>query len=325
MTTEEKELLAHVPSDGSGIGNRTLVKLLRWPKSKYDGVRDALIAKGVLRAGPGAGGSVKRASALHEEQRLQEVLASLGGAVGNVTLLRALGWSENRYYAVRDRLIDQGALQKGPGRGGSVKLVEQDEDDGGIPGDLLEEPEARPGYASEADLYEPIECVLREHWVKDKSFQWSHVANTARQGGRSTGGKWTRPDLTVLSLRRYRYVPGVHLEVWSFEVKTLENLDVSAVYEAVAHARFATRAYVVFPFAEEPSREQAELLAAVEEEAVRHGVGVITMVDPAHYETWEERVTALRSEAEPDRINTFIGQQISADAQSDLQDQLRGS
>ena len=44
-----------------------------------------------------------------------------GASIGNQALRQALGWNEQRYQAARDALVDAGKLEKGRGRGGSVK------------------------------------------------------------------------------------------------------------------------------------------------------------------------------------------------------------
>jgi hypothetical protein len=53
------------------------------------------------------------------------------------------------------------------------------------------------------------------------------------------------------------------------------------------------------------------LLTRVEEEASRHGVGLVTAGDPADYETWEERVEAVYTEPSPHALNDFISLQFS--------------
>lgn len=118
-------------------------------------------------------------------------------------------------------------------------------------------------------------------------------------------------------------MPGLHLEVWTFEIKTTEAVDVSSVYEAVAHARFATRSYLVFPWPARPTPDQNERLDAIRGEAERHGIGLIVFVNPGDYETWQEHVPPARTRAEFSRIDEFIAQQISDEAKSDLQEQLR--
>ena len=57
------------------------------------------------------------------ESRLLDLVPPTG-SVGNVTLLRALsaeGWGEEQYWAIRQRIMDSGALVPGRGRGGSVR------------------------------------------------------------------------------------------------------------------------------------------------------------------------------------------------------------
>ncbi len=46
-----------------------------------------------------------------------------GSAIGNTSLREQLGWEEAAYVAVRDELVAAGVLEKGKGRGGSVKRV----------------------------------------------------------------------------------------------------------------------------------------------------------------------------------------------------------
>ena len=50
-------------------------------------------------------------------------LQRLGGSAGNARLREALGWDERTYAAVRSRLINDGIVTPGRGRGGSVTFV----------------------------------------------------------------------------------------------------------------------------------------------------------------------------------------------------------
>ncbi len=45
-----------------------------------------------------------------------------GSALGNSTLRKELRWPESRYWEIRDDLLRQGLIQRGRGRGGSVRL-----------------------------------------------------------------------------------------------------------------------------------------------------------------------------------------------------------
>src|SRR5580700_12265091 len=89
-----------------------------------------------------------------------------GGHAGNVTLQRELGWEEETYWTIRDRLVDAGLLELGRGRGGSVSLVTQ------APPVQATTPESTspplpltsPQRISEGELYDPVAEVLRKQW-----------------------------------------------------------------------------------------------------------------------------------------------------------------
>lgn len=71
--------------------------------------------------------TIKGWSVLLNEMTAEQILAlesrpdlvPATGSVGNVTLLRALsaeGWGEEQYWAIRQRIMDSGALVPGRGR-----------------------------------------------------------------------------------------------------------------------------------------------------------------------------------------------------------------
>ena len=85
----------------------------------------------------------------------------------------------------------------------------------------------------------------------------------------------------------------------------------TVVYEALAHRRAATRAYVLLHV---PAARQTELQDVVDEiclEAKRVGIGVIVAEIPEDYQTWEELVEAVRHEPDPQRLNDFLAKQVS--------------
>jgi hypothetical protein len=56
-------LFAHLPADGSPIGNGSLREMLGWNEKRYLAARQPLIDAGRVLTGKGRGGSVKRAVA----------------------------------------------------------------------------------------------------------------------------------------------------------------------------------------------------------------------------------------------------------------------
>jgi hypothetical protein len=243
------------------------------------------------------------------ERTLLQTVQAHGGNAGNVTLLNELRWPADEYWGVRDRLVTSGELLLGRGRGGSVRLNEQ----------------PTVGTApvvgiAEVDLYDPMAAVLRTQWSRDQRLGNFLVANTARQGRRPTGGTWTRPDIVVVSLTTLPFVPAKHFDLVTFEIKPWAALDVTAVYEALAHYRAATRSYVLahVPELEQQAEASQQLLERIYEEANRHGVGLIIASEPGNYETWDTRVDAEYHEPSPHTLNDFISSQLSDEAKEQL-------
>ncbi|MFM2056280.1 MAG: hypothetical protein RLY71_665 [Pseudomonadota bacterium] len=244
------------------------------------------------------------------------------GTISNKLLRQKLGttWSEAMYWAIRNMLIEQGKLEKGTGKGGSVRKVT-----GTTSADTeilraasattnstpTEAPQSAPDYAKENNLYHPIATVLRNQWSKDQGYDDSLFEITAQQGSRPTG-KWTRPDITAVGYKTFPYLPGRHLDVITFEIKTFLNTDITAAYEALAHRRAATKSYIVAHLPSEKREPSSEILLAIQEESRRLGLGLILIDgDPSDYEAWEQILEATRIEPDPSKLNEFIAQQTT--------------
>jgi hypothetical protein len=162
--------------------------------------------------------------------------------------------------------------------------------------------------------------VLRTEWARDNRFREWIVEITARQGRRETGGKWTRPDLTVVSSTTLLYYPTKLFDVTTFEVKPSDGFDVTAVYEALAHRRAATRSYVLvhIPPAQQALDTVQSAIEQVSTEAKRHGIGVIVASDPASYDAWDEKVEAVRHEPDPLLLNEFLAIQLSETTKGEI-------
>lgn len=235
-----------------------------------------------------------------------------GHSIGNKSLREALAWEQDLYLAVRSKLIEDGTVTTGRGRGGSVrrlKVVSAIENE--VENQRDEQELQHDAFPNEASLYQPIIDVLRERWVKDQPFDQFVVENTS-QGGRRADGIWTRPDITVAAMTTYTYVPGRHLDIVSFEIKHHTGFNVTAIYEALAHRRSATRAYVLAYIPDEKLPVyQDTVLADVQDEAARHGIGLIIAGDPNDFDTWEIKEDGTAFPPDPSRLNSFIRNQLS--------------
>jgi hypothetical protein len=236
-----------------------------------------------------------------------------GTHVGNIWLRKErLKWEAGVYLAIKKRLLDKGAISLGRGQGGSVRRTE-------VVGPAWPEPLVDVGQAahveqtflSENSLYAPIGQVLVTRWAADQPFDNVLVEQTDR-GGRRADGVWSRPDFTIAAMTSYTYVPGRHFDVVTFEVKHHTGFDVTAIYEALAHRRSATRSYVLayIPEAMSPAFEDS-ILPDVREEASRQGIGLIVAGDPGDYDTSSVLEDATRVNPDPARMNAFIRSQLS--------------
>lgn len=232
---------------------------------------------------------------------------------GNVTLMEELQWEPDLYWPIRNRLLDKGLVEKGKGKGGSVRKVQLSEQP--IPAPVAEIPVQEgvppqqppaPVKLREIDLYPKIVETLKNSWIKDHGIDDCMIEITAMRGKTETGGKWSRPDITMVSYTTYAYVPGKHFDVITFEVKIADGFDVTAVYEALAHRRASTRAWV---FLYVDSNELDALAAEIEDvldEAKKHGIGLIVATDLEKYETWDEKLSAIKTEPDPAKLNEYL-------------------
>lgn len=263
-----------------------------------------------------------------DQQAVLDHLPADGSTMGNGALQRKLGWETDRYFSVRNSLADDGLIVRGRGRGGTVRRVDTVAPEAKTVSVVVEDgtdPTAtiEATLKSELELYEPMRTVIAGDWADDHRWDPLAVEVTALQGRRATGGMWSRPDIVSIEVRTFEYVPGKHLEIASFEIKASNAVNVQAVYEALAHRRAATRAYVLCHTPSDLSARLEETISDVAEAARSHGIGLVTAGDPGDYETWEELVEAQRVEPDPERLNTFIGTQLTAKTRSKVSKRLR--
>ena len=254
------------------------------------------------------------------KSQLLDAVPEDGRNVGNKTLRDGLGWDSDTYRAVRDRLINDGDLVLGRGKGGSVRRLRA-EPTGGT---AVVANVADGDIPDEASLYDPMLEAIRSGWTKEQPFDHVIVEDTSR-GGARPDGIWSRPDITVLASTMYTYVPNKHFDVITFEVKHYKRLDVTAVYEALAHRRSATRAYVLVYVPDEilPQLENPTL-ADIADEAIKHGVGFIIAGDPTDYDTWDVREVASIVTPDPARLDKFIRNQLSEGTRDQIVRWFRG-
>ncbi|MDJ0405132.1 hypothetical protein QNA23_16685 [Rhodococcus erythropolis] len=256
----------------------------------------------------------------NDEYSLYQALPLDGSTQGNIYTRRLLGWGTPRYLRARTELIRKKAVVVGPGGGGSLRRAHDGQaslDPGDSPIETVGGVSI-PSRVREIHLYGPLVETLSNFWSHDTRSNSIVVEDTSSQGRRVTGGRWTRPDIVSVNLKKYDYLPGKYIEIVSFEVKPADQINVTAVYEALAHRRSVTHAYVLLHIPQVRRDSLADDLESVRLVAAEHGVGVITFGDQGDYSTWSTVEPAVRVDTTPERLNDFIETQLSSESKQKI-------
>jgi hypothetical protein len=132
------------------------------------------------------------------------------------------------------------------------------------------------------------------------------VENIARKPG--PAGRWTRPDLCMGCVARYRFAPLPQLDLFSFELKMPSGCNMLAVHEALAHGATSHFAYLCLylPY----GADEEKNLNAMLEQAQRHGVGIIRMLDPRDFGSYVRLLEARRGLPAPGKIDAFVEERM---------------
>ena len=252
----------------------------------------------------------------HDEYHLLLALPDDGTPIGSVAARSKLRWSKSKYGKAKNGLLDKQLVSRGVGGGGTLRRATVAEDSNIF--------DSRNGIVTvtppvaELQLYAPVLETLRGAWSEDRDFEPLAIEDIANLGRRSTGGKWTRPDLVAVGVKEFQLVPDRLFEIITFEVKPASQIDVIAVYEALAHRRSATHSYVLIHVPSTLSDYAERNVAKVLDTAKEHGIGVITFAEADDYETWTQHLEATKVDSSPDQMNAFNENNLSLDGQRDV-------
>lgn len=255
-------------------------------------------------------------------------------------LRNRLDFNFPQYQTLEQSLVDNGTeyggktykLARKRGRCGGLFLVEVKEgkqeahtspsgDAGVSERQDGQAPEKPPGKQREEDFYKRLVELIQSEWKAKPGMKAVFVHETARQGRRQTGGRWTRPDITVLTVSKWSFssIPEGHVR--TIEVKKFDALDRTAIFEALAHrakAHFAYLAIVDVP--DEIPAEKQKSFEEILEESARYGIGIITLTK--EWRLTEELVPTL-SNSNPEDIDDFlINGGIPSDKRREFENEL---
>ena len=259
------------------------------------------------------------------KQKLYELTPSDGDAIGNPTLREALQtaipeekFSLDDYWDLRNSLITEGKLEKGRGRGGSVRRVLTVAEPLAASVDsTTPAAEIVKVAATEASFYEPFKKCIQEGYVPDNDLKPWVCEITAFQGRRNTGGIWTRPDVTLIAIQTFAFVPTKQFDVITFEIKPSIETAMEGVYECAAHSAFANRSYLAFP--DSDAYDTNPLFDRIVDECERFGLGLVLFKDVGDWDTYNFEIAAKRNNPDPRGVNDFIKGQISEKSREEIQ------
>ena len=229
------------------------------------------------------------------------------------------------YWETRNSLVEDGELRTGRGRGGMVArtppadtAVSEDPKSSSSATGVVDEEADR---LAERELYDDFHNTIRESFARDRQLDDFVSEITAFQGRRKTGGKWTRPDVTLVAVNTYQFLPGKRVEVFTFELKPKGGASIEGVFETAAHSLFAHKSFLAIHFGEDD--DWTEELERIERECERFRVGFLLFGSPSDWDTFEVRVEPERHSPDHADIDDFIKTQLSEQNQERLRKLIR--
>jgi hypothetical protein len=327
LSESARKILEILPKDGSMVGNISLRKRLRLDASEFFQAKRELQKQGTVVTGAGRGGSIGlakvsgppsqlsgppsqpsgrrsiKAELSESAKKILEVLPKDGSMMGNISLRNRLGLDTSEFQKAKLQLQEQGKVVVGKGKGGSIGLVEIS-----IP---ISKPIIISGVKSESELYPHIKKYFDEEWgpgYTTPDYYCSIITATTK--GHRIRGLWSRPDVSILTVTKYQFLPTKLVEVTTIEAKRYGDATPQAVFETASHSKFAHQSYLIIEWLEDTNIDDTdnENVKRILKEAQRFGIGIIQMKNNRGKWEFRDMLDPQRHEPEPEDCNTFIEQ-----------------
>lgn len=277
---------------------------------------------------------IETAPVLDDEAIFLGCLRRLGGDVNSGRLRKELGWEQGRFLKVRNQLLANGQILKAHGGPGgktiippaviaaTIEAVESREhqDVGqsvGVEGVPCSGADVAAAAGPEFALYGPMLEQIDQNWSRSEGYYSCITRNTANGGRKPTGGKWTRPDISMIAMQKFKFLKNSIIDVISFEIKPRQKIGVEGVFEALSHRQYVNRSYLVFNCNSDQFNASPESIR-VTDLAEQYGIGVILADKPNDYESWDERVYGRRWDPDPSDLNEFLQNVFSANDHDEI-------
>ena len=248
-------------------------------------------------------------------EELLRLLPRDGGSIPNRAALAMLSKRLGRpiandaYLEARDHLWEKGLVGRVRGQGGSICLI-------GETGNAEAEPEESSEQGiSERKLMAPFHRALKTSFLSTLDLPRDApdpiIEDISMRGPKR--GIWARPDFVFVSVSKFAVLPGAHVDVHVFELKNEAGGGMKAVHEALAHARFANFAHLVWYVPENSPREVE--LDQISSHCGLHGVGFCRMRSLEQLEVLQD---AKRTPTTALEVDGFLESRLSASGRDAL-------
>jgi hypothetical protein len=255
-------------------------------------------------------------------EELLRLLPRDGGSIPNraalAMLSKRLGTpvASDKYFEARDALLNKGLVGRVRGQGGSIYLIAD------TPSAAPEPDDPTDTGIPERQLMAPLHAALKTSFRASLDLPRDApdpiIDDISMRGPKK--GVWARPDFVFVSVSTFAVLPGAHVDVHVFELKNEAGAGVRAVHEALAQARFANFAHLVWYLPDGSPRvpELEELIT----HCGLHGVGFCRMKTPGTLEVLQE---AKRTTTTPLEIDGFLESRLSGDSKQKLAEAIKRS
>lgn len=206
------------------------------------------------------------------------------------------------YFKARDALLDKGLVGRVRGQGGSIYLIADTPEITSEPDDTADT--GIPERKLMGPLHAALKTSFRASLDLPRDAPDPIIEDISTRGPKK--GVWARPDFVFVSVSKFAVLPGAHVDVHVFELKNEAGAGVRAVHEALAQARFANFAHLVW-YLPEGSPREPELEELVTHCGL-HGVGFCRMKAMGTLEVLQD---AKRTTTTPLEVDGFLESRLS--------------
>jgi len=260
----------------------------------------------MVKESTGAKDKEKIAELSAHARKLWKLIPQDGSFVTNLSLrhkLRPAGFSTEDYWKHRKELLDRDLIQIKRGRGGSVARTQEL-----VKEDRIKAPKGL--VKDEGKLYGELKQWLMKNRVADtqQSGGQAWVVVTGKPGKwKRRSGRWSRPDVVLVEVTTYEYLPQRDVVVTTYELKKYSaHMDSSWVFEAASHSKGAHYPYLIVETLEEKVTDEPPAELSPDLNQFRIGFGWLYLKSDTKEYEFKEVLEPGRSNPIPEDENELL-------------------